>query len=327
MRRRAFIMLAAGAAAAWPLAARAQQQGKIHRIGILALSSAAASQHQWHGFRERLRDLGYVEGENIAFERRSADGKIDRLPGLAAELVRLRVDILVAGTTQAALAAKDATKTIPIVFRAVSDPIRVGLIPSLARPGGNITGTTNQSLDLAGKRLELLKEIAPAVSRFASLWEQTHIIYEFQASETEVAARALGVPMHAVAVRNASELVEAFAAMRGKGADALLVLPSAMFLHERKRLADLALKSKLPTVFPQRDYVEAGGLMSYGENFVDEARRAAVYVAKILKGANPADLPVEQPTKFELIINLRTAKTLGLVIPESFLLRADEVIE
>jgi putative ABC transport system substrate-binding protein len=327
MRRREFIGLLAGAAAASPLGARAQQTRKILRIGTLAYGPVSNAAHQWRALRERLRELGYVEGENIAFESRWAEGKVERLPELAADLVRLKVDVIVAATVPGALAAKDATKTIPIVFWAVSDPVRFGLVPSLARPGGNITGVSGLSLDLAGKRLELLREIVPEVSRFAVLWHELNVNSRFFAKETEAAARTLGISLQTVSVRDRNEFREAFSAMRRERAGALIVAPDAMLQTERRRLADLALENKLPTIFSEREFVEVGGLMAYAANQTDDARRAAVHLAKILKGAKPADLPVDQATKFELVVNLKTAKVLGLTIPESFLLRADEVIE
>jgi putative ABC transport system substrate-binding protein len=252
---------------------------------------------------------------------------MERLPELAAELVRFKVDIIVAASVPGALAAKDATKTIPIVFTAVSDPVRFGLVQSLARPGGNITGVSLQTLELSGKRLELLREVVPGVSHFAVLWDQANPNSMLDAKQMEVAARTLGVPLQAFGVRDLSGVRGAFSAMRTQRAGAAIVAPSALFANEKRRLADLALENGLPTMFPQRDYVAAGALMSYGANFVDEARRAAVHVAKILRGAKPADLPVDQATKFELAINLQTARALGVTIPPTVLARADEVIE
>jgi putative tryptophan/tyrosine transport system substrate-binding protein len=327
VRRRDFIALLAGAAVARPVGARAQQAAKVPRIGVLDYASAFGVEHLWQAFRERLRELGYVEGENIAFEYRWADGEIERLPTLAAELVRLNVDIIAVSTMAAALVAKDATKTIPIVFRVAGDPIAAGLVQNLARPGGNLTGVSALTLDLAGKRLELLREIVPGVSRFAVLWERSRPISTLVARDTEFAARALGVSLQAIGVRDRNEFGDAFSAMRRERAGGFVVAPSAVFLIERRRLAELALENALPSMFPQRDYVMAGGLMSYGANLADDARRAAIYVDKILNGARPADLPVNQASKFELVVNLKTAKMLGLTIPESFLLRADEVIE
>jgi putative ABC transport system substrate-binding protein len=326
MRRRAFITLLGGAAA-WPLAARTQQTGKVPRVGLLDYGSPSAGRHLWQVFSERLREFGYVEGENIAFEYRWANGKIERLPALATELVRLKVDLIAVGTVAAALAAKDATKTIPIVFRGAADPVGAGLVQSLARPGGNITGVSAILPGLNGKRLQLLKEIVPGGLRFAALWEQPNPLNRPVAREAEDAAQALGVSLSVIGVRDANELGAAFSAMRTQGASALLVLPGVIFLGERRRLAALALENQLPMVCPQRDYVEAGGLASYGPNLSDDARRAAVYVAKILKGARPADLPVDQASTFEMVVNLKTAKALGLTIPQLILLRADEVIE
>jgi putative ABC transport system substrate-binding protein len=328
MRRRDVLILLGGAAIAWSLAAFAQQTGKVARIGVLDYASASSVQHLWQAFRQRLRELGYVEGKTIAFESRWAGGKIERLPELAAELVRLRVDIIVAASAPAALAAKDATKTIPIVFFAAGDALDAGLVTSLPRPGGNITGvSTGVTGGFGGKRLELLKELVPGGSRFVLLWDQPNPYSRLIAQETEAAAQALRVSLQTVGVRGPDELDAAFSAMRRERVGGLVVTPSSMLFGERKRLADLALENRLPTVFPVRGFAEVGGLMSYGANLSDDARRAAVYVAKILKGAKPADLPVDQATKFELVINLRTAKALGLTIPPTVLARADEVIE
>ena len=281
-------------------------------------------------FRQGLRDLGYVEGRNVVIEYRDAEGKHERLPALAAELVALKVDVIVAPPTPAALAAKQVTKTIPIVFAAVSDPVSSGLVTSLARPGGNVTGLSDLTPELVGKCLEQLKQAVPGVSRAAVLWQPGAFGERTEKDllkAAEVAARALGVRLQFVEARGPDDFDRAFSKMTSARADALTVLPTAMFVSERRRLVDLAAKNRLPTVFPYRESVDAGGLMSYGPNLADMYRRAATYVDKILKGAKPGDLPVEQPTKFELDINAKTAKALSLTIPQSVLLRADQVIQ
>jgi len=313
-----------------PLAAESQQAAKVPRIGYLA-ANLAANPHMHEAFRQGLRDLGYVEGRNVRIEYRDAEGKFERLPALAAELVALKVDVIVAGGgTPAALAAKQATRTMPIVFAAVADPIVSGLITSLARPGGNITGSSNLTPELVGKCLEQLKQAVPGASQVAVLWQPGGIgerTEKDRLKEAEVAGRALGVRLQFVEARGPADFDRAFSDMTRARAGALTVLGSAMFNNERRRLVDMAAKNRLPTVFPWREWVDAGGLMSYGPNLANMFRRAATYVDKILKGAKPGDLPVEQPTKFELVINLRTAKALGLTIPPSVLGRADQIIE
>jgi len=327
--RRAFIRTLTGGLLASPLAAEAQQAGKIARIGYLG-TSLAANPHLHEALRQGLRDFGYVEGRNVVIEYRSAEGKAERLPALAAELVALKVDVIVAGNTRAALAAKQATRALPIVFAAAADPVASGLVTSLARPGGNVTGLSFLAPELVGKCLEQLKQVVPGVSRVAVLWhpgilgERTE---QDMLKEVEVAARALGVRVQFIEARGPADFDRAFSDMTRARAGALTVLTSAMFVSERRRLVDLAARNRLPTVFPWREGVDAGGLMSYGPDLADLFRRAATYVDKILKGAKPADLPVEQPTKFELVINLKTAKALGLTIPQSVLGRADEVIQ
>jgi len=269
-----------------------------------------------------------VEGQNIAIEYRWAEGRFERLPDLAAELVRLKVDVIVSVVTQASLAAKNATRTIPIVMVAAGDPLGSGLVASLARPGGNVTGPSSMYAELAGKQLELLKETVPKVSRVAVLWNPANAVWQAQMLRaTEVAARALGLQLQLLEARGPDELEGAFAAMTRERASALLVQVDVIFALHARRLADLAAKRHLPAMYGSREHVEAGGLMSYAPNIPDLFRRAATYVDKILKGAKPADLPVEQPTRFELIINLKTAKALGLTIPPSLLVRADQVIE
>jgi putative tryptophan/tyrosine transport system substrate-binding protein len=322
-------ILALFALGAAPLAAEAQQAAKIARIGYL-VPNLAASPHAPEAFRQGLRDLGYVEGRNVVIEYRDAEGKFERLPALAAELVALKVDIIVAPNTVGAVAAKQATRTLPIVFATAGDPVTSELVTSLARPGGNVTGLSILSPELVRKRLELLKQAVPGVSRVAVLWQPGAMgerTDQDMLKEAEVAARALGVRLHFIEARDPADLERAFSDMTRARAGALTVLGSTMFSTERRRLVDLAAKNRLPAVYPWREFVDAGGLMAYGANVDDLYRRAATYVDKILKGANPADLPVEQPTKFELVINLKTAKALGLTIPQSVLGRADEVIQ
>jgi putative ABC transport system substrate-binding protein len=279
-------------------------------------------------FRERLQELGYVEGKNIVIEYRYAEGKFDRLPSLAQELVRLEVDVIVTVVTQASLAAKHATSTIPIVVVAVSDPLGTGLIASLARPGANVTGTSGMSSEVVGKSLELLKEAVPAVSRVAVLWNPDNAIFVAQMlRDTQFAAGRLGIELRTFAARGPDEFEPAFAGVTSAQAGALLVLSDAAYLSHAARIAELANKARLPSMHGLREYAVAGGLMSYGTNFAALFRRAADYVDKILKGAKPADLPLEQPTKFEFVVNLKTAKALGLDVPAKLLAFADEVIE
>ena len=333
--RRAFLAGSLSLVAA-PRASEAQQAGRVYRIGYLSPSSPSdpeslASPFGERGlaaFRQGLRDLGYVEGQNFAIEGRWAEGKFERLPNLAAELVRLKVDVIVSVVTQATLAAKNATRTIPIVLVAAGDPVGSGLIASLARPGGNVTGPSAMYADLAGKQLELLKETVPRVSRVAVLWNPANAAWQAQMLKaTQVAAPALGLRVQLLEARGAGELEGAFAAMTRERASALLVQVDVIFALHAKRIADLAAKHRLPAMYGSKEHVEAGGFMSYAPNALDVFRRAATYVDKILKGAKPADLPVEQPTKFEFVINLKTAKALGLTIPQSVLGRADEVIQ
>jgi len=328
LQRRDFL-IAAGALLAAPLAAEAQQAAKIARIGFLGNSTTALG-HLRDAFLQGMRDLGYVEGRNLVIEYRYAEGQLERFPALAAELVALKVEVIVAPPTPAAQAAKRATTTIPIVFAGAGDPVTSGLVTSLARPGGNITGLSGLSPELVGKCLEQLKQAVPGVSRVAVLWQpggQGERAEKDMLKEAEVAARALGMRLQFVEARGTADFDRAFSDMTTARAGGLTVLPSSMFNTERRRLADLAAKSRLPAVYQLREYVDAGGLMAYGANLADLNRRAAAYVDKILKGAKPADLPVEQATKFELVINLKTAKALGITIPQSVLLRADEVIQ
>ncbi len=328
MNRRETIV-ALVALGATPFAIEAQQATKIARIGYLS-PNLAASSHLREAFRQGMRDLGYVEGRNVAFEYRDADGKLERLATLAAELVALKVDVIVAPNTVGVLAVEQATKTIPIVFAVAADPVGSGLVTSLRQPGGNVTGLSILAPELVGKCLELLTQAVPGVSRVAAIWQPGGLgerTEKDMLKGAEAAARTLGVQLQFVEARGPEDFDRAFADMTSARAGALTVLPNNMFNNERRHLVALAAKNRLPTVFPYREGADAGGLMAYGANLADLLRRAATYVDKILKGAKPADLPVEQPTKFELIINLKTAKDLGLRIPQSVLARADEVIQ
>ena len=329
MTRRRVVLILALALLMAPLAAEAQQARKVPRIGVVGgpFAPDSPSGHLWAEFRQGLRDLGYVEGQSIAIEWRSAEGRPERFPDLAAELVRLKVDVIITSNSQAAKVAKQATGTIPIVMVS-GDPIASELVSSLARPGGNVTGLSTLASGVVGKQLELLKEAVPRVSRVAVLWNPDNPFHATQVREAEAATRVLGARLQIIEARGAKDIGGAFSAM-GKGrAEALLVLADgAVFLQHRAGIADLAAKRRLPAMYPRREHVEAGGLIAYGTDRREIFRRLAVYVDKILKGAKPADLPVEQPTKFELIINLKTAKALGLIIPPSLLQRADQVIE
>jgi putative ABC transport system substrate-binding protein len=326
--RRAFLGTVAGGLLAIPRAAEAQQAGKVYRIGLLDYSALDdARQAWWTAFRQRMRELGYVEGQNVTFEVRSAHGDDNRLPKLVAELVGLKVDVIVTGGTNAAVAAKRGTSTIPIVTASGADPVAVGVVASLRQPGGNVTGMTSINSELAGKRLDLLKSLAPRASRIAILWDERNVGSRLGVDGTEAAARTAGLTIHSVPVSSAAGLEAAFATLGRGHAGALIVVASPPLFADRKRIAELAVKHRLPTVAGSREYVEAGGLASYGADYADLFRRAATFVDKILKGARPGDLPIEQPTKFELVINLKTAKALGLTIPQSLLGRADEVIQ
>jgi ABC-type uncharacterized transport system substrate-binding protein len=317
IKRRKFLTLLGGAAAAWPLAARAQQRAKIPRIGIIDDSPI------WNAFRQGLRDLGYLEGQNIAFEYRYADGLPDRLAQVAAELVRRPVDVIAVYGTPPARAAKQASTTIPTVMIGIGDPVGAGLVSSLARPGGNITGNTVLGPDVASKRLQLLKEGVPA-SRVALLWNPDNASHAAYIEEMRVAG---GVTLISVPVRNASEFDGAFAAMMGERPDAFVMTADPLHQLHVKTIVDFLAQNRLLGMFQLRENVEAGALMAYGASLSDLFRRGAAYVHRILQGANPADLPVEQAVKFELVLNLKTAKAAGITIPESFILRADEVIE
>lgn len=323
--RRRFL-LAAGALFAASLGA--QQRGKVRRIGFLAQGSAARDGPYLEAFRQGLRNLDWVEGRNIAIEARFAEGKTDQLPTLAAELVRLNVDVIVTSTTPAALAAKQATTTIPIVIGFAADPVGSGIVASLARPGANITGWTHMGLELRAKYLELLKEAVPAATRFGVLWNPANQVHKPSLKVIEAAAQRLNVELHLAGVQDAKDLESTFSELLRKGTEALVVFPDGMFLAQTPQIIALAARSRLPTMYGLREFVPAGGLMAYGTNLSDMHRRiGASYVDKILRGANPADLPVAQPMTFELLINLKTAEALGLKIPRSMLLRADEVIE
>ena len=323
MPRRAFMALVSGALLVAPLAARAQQAGKIPRIGFLRAGPPPKS---WvEGFQQGLRDLGYVEGQNIVTEYRFTDGSTGQLPDLVGELLRLKVDVIVASATAAAQAAENLTRTVPIVFAGINDPVGSGLVSNLSRPGKNITGTSLMSVDLLAKRVELLKEVVPQLSRLAALGVPADPSYALQVKATETGARALGVQLDLIAVRSPNDFETAFKVARK--AQALIQFEAVFLTSHRTRLLELAVRNRLPAVYGLRDWVDGGGLMAYGPSFPEVYRRAAVYVDKILKGAKPGDLPVEQPTKFELVINLKTAKALGLTIPPSLLQRADEVIQ
>jgi len=326
--RRTFLAGTGAVLLAAPLAADAQQAGKVPRIGFLAAAAPSDVSARLDAFRQGLRALGWVEGQNIVIDYRFAEGRYDRLPDLAAELVRLKVDIIVSVASQGVAAAKNATETIPIVMISVGDPVGLGFVASLARPGGNVTGSSfSVGLEIVGKGLELLKETVPKVRRVAILLNPANPAHPLAISEVNVAARSLGVQLQVLEARSLNEFDGAFAAMAKERVGALLVLTDGMFILHRTRLADLAARSRLPAAYGTREMVEAGGLMSYGPSLPDLFRRSATYVDKILKGAKPGDLPVEQPTKFEFVINLKTAKALGLTIPQSLLQRADEIIQ
>ncbi len=331
MNRRAFVS-GLGVVLAAPLAAQATQAGKIYRIGILGNVPLTAREgaRLWEAFIQGLRELGYVEGRNLVIEYRPAEGRPERLSALAAELVALEVDVIVAPSTPATLAAKQATSTLPIVFIGAGEPVTSGLVTSLARPGGNVTGLSILSTDLIGKWLELLQQAIPGVRRVAVLWQPGAMDERTEQDMfkgAELAARALGMQLQFVEARRPADFARAFSDMTRANAGALTVRPAPMFITERRHLVDLAAKNRLPAVYAWREFVEAGGLMAYGPNGADLYQHAATYVDKILKGTKPGDLPVEQPTRFELVINLKTAKALGLTMPPSLLQRADQVIE
>jgi putative tryptophan/tyrosine transport system substrate-binding protein len=326
--RRVFLGGLAGGLLVAPRAADAQPVGKVHRIGYLGSGSSTSNPHLPGAFRQGLRELGWIEGQNIVIEYRFAEGRLDRLPALAAEVVRMKVDIIAASPTPAALAAKNATGTIPIVFTSVPDPVGLGLVASLARPGGNVTGLTySVGFNIFGKDLELLKEAVPKARRVAVLANPASPSGPLTISEITGAARSLGLQLLLLEARGPDDFEGAFTAMAKERVGALFVVTDPAFIPHRARLVDLTAKNRLPSIFTQREDAEAGALMSYGPSLSDIYRRAATYVDKILKGAKPADLPVEQPTKFELVINLKIARALGLTIPPSLLQRADDVIQ
>jgi len=326
-RHAGIVLLGLLACSALPPVVHAQQPGRVYRVGYLSAPSRESVARGVEAFLKALRDLGWVEGQNLVVEFRWADGKVERLPDLAAELVRLKVDVIVAPAGSAVLAAKNATSTIPIVMIFPNDPVASGLVASLARPGGNVTGTTFTSgPEIFGKQLQLLREAVPRASRVAAVGNPSDPEWASQVIEVEAAARAMGLRLQRVEVRGPEEFDGAFAAMARERAEALLVAGGSTFLVNRVKLAELALKARLPTVFSFRESVQSGGLMAYAVNMADFVGHAAVYVDKILKGAKPADLPVERPTKFELVINLKTAKALGLTLPPALLQRADELI-
>jgi putative ABC transport system substrate-binding protein len=325
MRRREFITLLGGAAA-WPAVARAQQPTKLPTIGFLGTNSAATQSNWTAAFVQRLHELGWVEGRTIAIEYRWAEGHPERSAELIAEFIRLKVDVIATSGTPQVVAAMQSTAVIPIVFAATADPIGTGLVASLARPGGNVTGLSAQSTDLAGKRLELLREVVPGLRRFAVMANVTTPAAAREIGEVQAAAGVLGLEAILSEIRSSEDLSPAFEGLKGR-AEALYVVTDQVVTFNRVRINTLALAARLPTMHAFREYVEAGGLMSYGVSFPDLSRRAADLVDKVLRGTKPADLPVQQPTKFELVVNLTTAKVLGLMIPEAFLLRADEVIE
>ena len=316
------VALAMGAAVV-----QAQQPTKVPRIGYLTTASLSAFATRTEAFRQGLRELGYIEGKNILIEYRYADGKPDRVPALADELVRMKVDILVTGGAPATLSAKDATRTIPIVMASDADPVGSGVVASLARPGGNITGFSTLATDISGKRLELLKEIVPRVSRVAVFGTSTYPGNGQALKEMEVAAREFGMKLQYLDVLDSKNIANAFREASRAHADAVLVLASPVFISQRTQITDLVIKNRVPAIYPNGEYVEDGGLMSYGANNADLFRRAAIYVDKILKGRKPGDLPVEQPTKFEFVVNLKAAKRIGVTIPPNVLARADRVIK
>jgi len=325
VKRREFIGLVGGAAA-WPAAARAQQLGKVYRIGVFSAGSPPLTT-AFTALPDALRALGWIDGQNILLENRFADNRLERLPELAAELVRLKVDIIVTYGTLAPLAAKQATSTIPIVMCDAGDPVGSGLVVSLARPGGNVTGLSLMSPDLAPKRLQMLKELLPALSRVAVLWNAANPYPARVYKETEIAAKSLGIEVDSIQVRGAADFDDAFNLLMKRRPDALIAVEDPLTGAHGQQIADFAVKSQLPSMYGLRAYADRGGLITYGPSLVELRRRAAGYVDQIIKGAKPADMPIQQPTKLELIINLKTAKALDLTVPPSLIARADELIE
>jgi putative tryptophan/tyrosine transport system substrate-binding protein len=326
MRRRQFIAALSGVWATWPLAAGAQQPGKLQTIGFSGQSTRSAESELVAAFTQRLRELGWLEGRTITIEYRWSEGRAERFVQIATEFVRLKVDVIVTSGTPQVLATKQATSVIPIVFARAGDPVANGLVASLARPGGNVTGLSSQSDDLAGKRLELLREVVPSLRRVAILANVGNAFSVMELGEAQAAARTLGLEFDALEIRRAEDIAPAFEAIKGR-AGALYVCPDGLVEANKIRINISALGARLPTMHGYREYVEAGGLMSYGANLPDLYRRSADYVDKILRGAKPGDIPVEQPTKFDFIINLTTAKALGLEIPHTLIARVNEVIE
>ena len=326
MNRREFITLLGGAAAAWPLAARAQQQGKLPTLGFIVATTASAESERISAFLQRLRELGWIEGRTIAIEFRYGEGHADRLSELATELVRLKVDAIVAQSSPAVLAAKQATSVIPIVFPVSGDPIGSGLVASLARPGGNVTGLSLQQTELGGKRIEFLREALPGLRRLAIMADVDNPVTRVEMREVQDTSRALGLDVVTAEIRRKEDIVPAFEALKGR-VEAIYVAASPLLNANRVRINTWALAERLPTMHGMRESVEVGGVLSYGPNFPDLFRRAAEIVDKVLRGTKPADIPVEQPTRFDLVVNLVTAKALGLTIPPTLLARADEVIE
>jgi len=327
MRRRDFIMLLGGTAAAWPLATHAQQPAKLPTIGCLASGTPEIQGRWWAAFFEQLRVLGWIEGRNVAIEHRWAEGRSERFTEIAAEFVRLNVEIIITDGSTAIAAAKRATRVIPIVFAAAGDPVATGLVASLARPGGNVTGMSLMSSELGAKRLELLGEVLPRLSRVAVLWNVDNPYSVLVFKLTQAAGQTMGIEVRSLEVRGSDDFDTAFQAARGLHPDALITVEDPLTLVHRAPIAEFAAREQLPSIHGTREFVAAGGLMSYGASLLDQFRRAASYVDKILKGAKPADLPVQQPTKFEMVINLKTANALGLTVPATLLARADEVIE
>jgi ABC-type uncharacterized transport system substrate-binding protein len=325
--RRVFIGGLAGGLLAAPLVAEAEQAGKVYRVGVLETTSMTSNSANLDAFRRGLRELGYIEGQNLRIEYRSADGRDDRFPELAIELVRLKVDVIVTRGTPAALAAKNATGTIPIVMASSGDPVGTGIVKSLAHPGGNVTGLNAFATEIQGKQLELLKEMVPRVARIAFLFNMSNPVLQAQWKEAEALARSVGLQAQLLDVRTTRDLEPAFDAALRRRAGALIVGIDALTQANRGQIVEASAKRHLPTISREREFADAGGLVSYGVHYSDSYRRAAVYLDKILKGAKPGDLPIEQPTKFELVINLKTAKVLGLTIPQSVLMRADQVIQ
>jgi putative ABC transport system substrate-binding protein len=325
--RRRFLLTSVAGVLSAPLTVEAQQGGKVHRIGFLGNSTAALEANLVGPFREGLRELGYLEGQNIVIEYRWAEGKYERAPILLAELVARHVDVIVTAGTPTSLAAQKATTSVPVVVVAVGDPVATGLVASLARPGGNITGLTSIAEETEGKRLELLREVIPRLSHVAALWNPENPTLLPQLKQMRDSAQFLGLKVQILEVRTPGALEETFQAILRERPGALLVMGDRLFLHNRQRIIDFSTAQRLPVVPVHPELVEAGGLMSFGPSYPGMHRRAAYFVDRILKGAKPADLPVERPTKFELVINLKTAKALGLTIPQSLLLRADQVIE